>query len=68
MNEIIAERYNADEWNIYAAQTSDGDNWADDTPQCGHILRNKLLSAVRYFAYIEVLPAPTKVYGASTKA
>ena len=54
MNEIIAERYNADEWNIYAAQASDGDNWADDTPQCVHILRNKLLSAVRYFAYIEI--------------
>ncbi len=29
MNEIIAERYHADEWNIYAAQASDGDNWAD---------------------------------------
>jgi uncharacterized sporulation protein YeaH/YhbH (DUF444 family) len=54
MNEIIKERYHANEWNVYAAQASDGDNWADDTPQCGEILRNKLLSAVRYFAYIEI--------------
>ncbi|MBH0038513.1 YeaH/YhbH family protein [Pseudoalteromonas sp. SWN166] len=54
MNEIIKERYRANEWNVYAAQASDGDNWADDTPQCGEILRNKLLSAVRYFAYIEI--------------
>ncbi|WP_409423337.1 YeaH/YhbH family protein [Pseudoalteromonas sp. RW-H-Ap-1] len=54
MNEIIKDRYDAEQWNIYAAQASDGDNWADDTPQCGHILRNKLLHAVRYFAYIEI--------------
>lgn len=54
MDDIIKERYQADEWNIYAAQASDGDNWADDTPLCGQILRNKLLSAVRYFAYIEI--------------
>ena len=54
MHEIIQERYNAGEWNIYAAQASDGDNWADDTPQCGEILRNKLLNDVRYYAYIEI--------------
>jgi uncharacterized sporulation protein YeaH/YhbH (DUF444 family) len=53
-DEIIKARYHADEWNIYVAQVSDGDNWADDTPQCGQILRNKLLNAVRYFAYIEI--------------
>ena len=54
MNEIIKDRYDAEQWNIYAAQASDGDNWADDTPHCGQILRNKLLKAVRYFAYIEI--------------
>ncbi|ALS32696.1 MULTISPECIES: YeaH/YhbH family protein [Pseudoalteromonas] len=54
MDEIIKERYNSEQWNVYAAQASDGDNWADDTPQCGQILRNKLLNAVRYFAYIEI--------------
>jgi len=54
MNEIIDERYNAAEWNIYAAQASDGDNWADDSPHCGEVLRNKLLCNVRYYAYIEI--------------
>jgi uncharacterized protein len=54
MDQIIKERYNDAQWNIYAAQASDGDNWADDTPQCGQILRNKLLNSVRYFAYIEI--------------
>ncbi|WP_224157166.1 DUF444 family protein [Escherichia coli] len=24
-------------WNIYAAQASDGDNWADDSPLCHEI-------------------------------
>ncbi|KPZ61010.1 YeaH/YhbH family protein [Pseudoalteromonas sp. P1-7a] len=54
MNDIIKERYDSEQWNIYAAQASDGDNWADDTPHCAEILRNKLLSAIRYFAYIEI--------------
>lgn len=31
MDEIVAERYPSNEWNIYAAQASDGDNWADDS-------------------------------------
>ncbi len=54
MNEIIKERYNASQWNIYAAQASDGDNWADDSPQCSELLRNKLLDDIRYYAYIEI--------------
>lgn len=54
MQEIIADRYPSDEWNIYAAQASDGDNWADDSPLCSKILQQQLLPAVRYFAYIEI--------------
>ena len=34
MHEIQQARYPANEWNIYAAQASDGDNWADDSPTC----------------------------------
>ncbi len=30
MDEVVKERYNPAQWNIYAAQASDGDNWADD--------------------------------------
>ena len=54
MNEIVADRFPAEEWNIYAAQASDGDNWADDSPTCTKILQQKLLSKVRYYAYIEI--------------
>jgi len=54
MAEIVEERYDAAQWNIYAAQASDGDNWADDSPQCRDILVKKLLPTVRYYSYIEI--------------
>ncbi|GGW74247.1 YeaH/YhbH family protein [Alteromonas halophila] len=54
MDEIIRDRFDASDWNIYAAQASDGDNWADDSPQCREILASRLLPVTRYFAYIEI--------------
>lgn len=54
MNEIIKERYSEGHWNIYGAQASDGDNWADDSPQCGKLLTNHILPKSRYFSYIEI--------------
>ncbi|PKG73871.1 hypothetical protein CXF86_16345 [Shewanella sp. GutCb] len=54
MHEIQQKRYPENEWNIYAAQASDGDNWADDSPSCHHILEKQLLPVVRYFSYIEI--------------
>ncbi|NVJ50961.1 MAG: YeaH/YhbH family protein [Gammaproteobacteria bacterium] len=54
MDKIIKERYPLDQWNIYAAQASDGDNWNDDSPLCKKILTQNLLPAVRYFAYVEI--------------
>ncbi|MCG9696524.1 YeaH/YhbH family protein [Shewanella sp. Isolate11] len=54
MHQIQRERYPKNEWNIYAAQASDGDNWADDSPTCRHILEKQLLPVVRYFSYIEI--------------
>ena len=54
MDQIVTERYPSAEWNIYAAQASDGDNWADDSPQCSELLQAKMLKLVRYFAYIEI--------------
>lgn len=56
MDEIIAERYDPVEWNIYAAQASDGDNWTDDSAPCAQLLATKLLPLVRYYAYIEITP------------
>jgi uncharacterized sporulation protein YeaH/YhbH (DUF444 family) len=54
MDEIVRERYSDANWNIYAAQASDGDNWADDSPHCSELLMKHILTRLRYFAYIEI--------------
>lgn len=56
MQEIMAERYPINEWNIYAAQASDGDNWNDDSPLCRDILINQIMPFVQYFTYVEITP------------
>lgn len=54
MHDIVTERYDPTQWNIYAAQASDGDNWTDDSAPCAELLANKVLPLVRYYAYIEI--------------
>ena len=54
MIDIMAQRYNENEWNIYGAQASDGDNWADDSPHCQQLMRESILPKARYFSYIEI--------------
>lgn len=54
MIDIMAQRYNEKEWNIYGAQASDGDNWADDSPHCQQLMRENILPKARYFSYIEI--------------
>lgn len=54
MLEIVKERYPADDWNIYAAQASDGDNWNDDSRVCHKLLTENLLKLVRYYTYVEI--------------
>jgi uncharacterized protein len=54
MDEIVSKRFPASEWNIYAAQASDGDNWLDDSPRCVKLIEENILPVVRYFAYIEI--------------
>jgi hypothetical protein len=54
MDKIVTDKFPANEWNIYAAQASDGDNWADDSPLCRKILLDKIMPKVRYFSYIEI--------------
>jgi len=53
MAKIVDERYNTN-WNIYGAQASDGDNWADDSPYCKKLLIERILPTARYFSYIEI--------------
>lgn len=54
MDEIVKERYPASEWNIYAAQASDGDNWNDDSDVCQKLLTENILPYTQYYSYIEI--------------
>ncbi len=54
MHEIIIDRYLGQNWNIYGAQASDGDNWQQDSLKCRELLESRLLPLVRYFAYVQV--------------
>ena len=54
MDEIIKARYSPNEWNIYGAQASDGDNWHHDSGRCRELLTENLLPVCRYFAYVQV--------------
>jgi len=56
MYDIVRDRYPSNDWNIYAAQASDGDNWADDSPLCKDLLVEKILPLVQYYAYVEITP------------
>ncbi len=50
----IKERFPLEQWNIYVAQASDGDNWEGDSPRCLDLLVNGLLPMVQYFTYVEI--------------
>ncbi len=54
MQEIIEDRYSPEQWNIYGAQASDGDNWGEDSDVCRDILVDDLLPNCQYFSYIEI--------------
>ena len=55
MQQIIAARYPVEQWNIYGAQASDGDNWDDDSGRCRELLDDELLPGCQYFAYVEII-------------
>ncbi|KUJ85568.1 hypothetical protein AVO45_00815 [Ruegeria marisrubri] len=55
MKEIIEERYPPSDWNIYAAQASDGENFGGDSKTCAEILDSQLMRLCQYFAYIEII-------------
>ena len=55
MQEIIKERYPSGDWNIYAAQASDGDDWTGDAAKCQEILNRDLMPLVQHYAYVEIL-------------
>ena len=53
MMEVVKDRYPPDDWNIYAAQASDGHNFDDDMDRCMSMLRHEVLPVCQYYAYIE---------------
>ncbi|WP_373187587.1 YeaH/YhbH family protein [Halopseudomonas sp.] len=56
MQEIVEQRYAPNEWNIYCAQASDGDNWNDDSPICRELLIRKIMPSMQYYCYVEITP------------
>ncbi|MBT1158161.1 YeaH/YhbH family protein [Aminobacter anthyllidis] len=55
MLRVVRERYPAKEWNIYAAQASDGDNIPNDSERCVSILDKTLMRLCQYYAYVEII-------------
>ena len=54
MSEIVRERYPVSDWNIYAAQASDGDNTSSDNAVVLGQLKDVILPICQYYAYVEV--------------
>ncbi|MGE0741437.1 MAG: YeaH/YhbH family protein [Hyphomonadaceae bacterium] len=54
MQEIVRDRYPVDQWNIYAAQASDGDNTSSDNAVVLGQLNDVILPICQYYAYVEV--------------
>ncbi len=63
MLRVVRARYNPENWNIYAAQASDGDNYSEDSDRCSQLLGGELLPLTQYFAYIEVGAEATLRHG-----
>jgi uncharacterized sporulation protein YeaH/YhbH (DUF444 family) len=50
----VRARFRPADWNIYAAQASDGDNSISDGEVAGRILTDMILPVSQFFAYLEV--------------
>jgi hypothetical protein len=54
MHDIVRSRFRPADWNIYAAQASDGDNSGSDGEVAGRLLTEMILPVSQFFAYLEV--------------
>ena len=54
MHDIVRTRFRPADWNIYAAQASDGDNSTSDSAAVSRLLTEKILPVSQFFAYLEV--------------
>ena len=55
MERIIVARYPTNNWNIYVAQASDGENLSRDSEKCAKWLKEKIMPLCQYFAYVEIV-------------
>jgi hypothetical protein len=55
MLEIQRKRYVTADWNIYAAQASDGYTQSGDARHCVQMLNEQIMPLCQYYAYIEIL-------------
>jgi len=51
---IIESEYPVSDWNMYAFQFTDGDNYPDDDDVCVGMLKEKLLPSMNMFGYTQV--------------
>jgi uncharacterized sporulation protein YeaH/YhbH (DUF444 family) len=68
MHDIVRTRYRPADWNIYAAQASDGDNSYSDGELTGRLLSELILPVTQFFAYLEVGAPGANMPGASESA
>jgi uncharacterized sporulation protein YeaH/YhbH (DUF444 family) len=54
MLQVAKDRYSPDDWNIYVAQASDGDNMPSDTGKTIALMAENILPIAQYVAYLEV--------------
>jgi len=55
MMKVVEDRYSPQEWNIYAAQASDGENFTGDSARCVALLEDVLMPLCQYYAYVEIV-------------
>jgi sporulation protein YhbH len=52
--DMLKEKFNPDEWNIYCFQFSDGDNWGEDNKAALNMLKEDILPKCNLFCYGQV--------------
>ena len=65
MHEIVQSRFRPADWNIYAAQASDGDNSYSDGDTTARLLTEMILPVTQFFAYLEVGSGSSGMYDMS---
>jgi uncharacterized sporulation protein YeaH/YhbH (DUF444 family) len=68
MHDIVRSRFRPADWNIYAAQASDGDNSYSDGEVAGRLLTDMILPVSQFFAYLEVGEAGSNSFDMSDSA